>query len=118
VTKFGPSSEPKAKNVRAEKKQEGWGDVWTWVGIDADTKLCLSYLVGGRDGGWAGDFMEDCARRITNRVQVMTDGHKAYLEAVEDAFGMDVDYAQLQKIYGAPNRCRDSPVQSGKVYRY
>lgn len=92
----------KAKNVRLEKKQEGWGDVWTWVGIDADTKLVLSYLVGGRDGGWAHDFMQDCANRIKNRVQITTDGHKAYLEAVEDAFGADIDYAQLQKIYGAP----------------
>jgi IS1 family transposase len=93
----------KAKNVRAEKKQEGWGDVWTWIGIDADTKLVISYLVGGRDGGWAHDFMEDCANRIKNRVQITTDGHKAYLQAVEDAFGCDIDYAQLQKIYGAPS---------------
>src|SRR5579864_5784770 len=92
----------KAKNVRIEKKQQGWGDIWTWVGIDADTKLVLSYLVGGRDGGWAHDFMEDCANRITNRVQITTDGHKAYLDAVENAFGADIDYAMLQKIYGAP----------------
>ena len=80
----------KAKNVSAEKKQEGWGDVWTWVGIDADTKLVLSYLVGGRDGGWAHDFMEDCASRINNRVQITTDVHRAYLEAVEGAFGADM----------------------------
>jgi IS1 family transposase len=93
----------KAKNVTVEKKQEGWGDVWTWVGIDADTKLVVSYLVGGRDGGWAHDFMEDCAKRIRNRVQITTDGHRAYLEAVEDAFGADIDYAMLQKIYGAPS---------------
>src|SRR5215471_20246305 len=93
----------KAKNVRLEKKQEGWGDVWTWVGIDADTKLVLSYLVGGRDGGWAHEFIDDCASRIKNRVQITTDGHKAYLDAVEDAFGADIDYAQLQKIYGAPS---------------
>jgi hypothetical protein len=66
------------------------------------TKLCVSYLVGGRDGGWAKEFMQDCANRITGRVQITTDGHKAYLEAVEDAFGADIDYAQLQKIYGAP----------------
>jgi len=91
----------KAKNVRAEKKQEGWGDVWTWVGIDADTKLVVSYLVGGRDGGWAKDFMEDCASRIRNRVQITTDGHRAYLDAIENAFGADIDYAMLQKIYGA-----------------
>jgi IS1 family transposase len=93
----------KAKNVSAEKKLEGWGDVWTWTGLDADTKLCVSYLVGGRDGGWAKESMQDCADRIKGRVQITTDGHKAYLEAVEDAFGADVDYAQLQKIYGAPS---------------
>jgi IS1 family transposase len=101
----------KAKNVRAEKKLEGWGDIWTWVGIDADTKLVLSYLVGGRDGGWAKEFMEDCASRITNRVQITTDGHRMYLDAVENAFGADIDYAMLQKIYGAPtdNDTRYSP---------
>jgi len=93
----------KAKNVTPEKKQEGWGDVWTWVGIDADTKLVVSYLVGGRDGGWAKEFMQDCASRIVNRVQITTDGHRAYLDAVEDAFGADIDYAMLQKIYGAPS---------------
>jgi IS1 family transposase len=93
----------KAKNVSVEKKQEGWGDVWTWIGIDADTKLVVSYLVGGRDGGWAGEFMEDCASRIANRVQITTDGHRAYLDAVENAFGADIDYAMLQKIYGAPS---------------
>jgi IS1 family transposase len=92
----------KAKNVTAEKKQEGWGDIWTWVAIDADRKLCVSYLVGGRDAGWAWEFMQDCADRIRGRVQITTDGHRAYLEAVEGAFGMDCDYAQLQKIYGAP----------------
>src|SRR5579872_5525828 len=93
----------KAKNTKAEKKAEGWGDTWTWTAIDADTKLCVSYLAGGRDGGWARDFMQDCADRISNRVQITTDGHKAYLEAVENAFGADIDYAQLQKIYGAPS---------------
>jgi IS1 family transposase len=101
----------KAKNVRAEKKQEGWGDIWTWVGIDADTKLIVSYLVGGRDGGWAKEFMGDCAKRIRNRVQITTDGLRVYLDAVEDAFGADIDYAQLQKIYGAAseNDTRYSP---------
>jgi IS1 family transposase len=103
----------KAKNASPERKAEGWGDTWTWVGIDADTKLCVSYLVGGRDAGWAQEFMEDCAKRISNRVQVTTDGHKAYLEAVEGAFGADVDYAQLQKIYGAvmENETRYSPAR-------
>ena len=102
----------KAKNVTPEQKAMGWGDVWTWTAIDADTKLCLSYLVGGRDSGWALDFMEDCAARIKGRVQITTDGHRAYLEAVEGAFGIEVDYAQLQKIYGAPSdleRRRYSP---------
>jgi IS1 family transposase len=101
----------KAKNVRADKKQEGWGDIWTWIGIDADTKLVVSYLVGGRDGGWAKEFMGDCASRIRNRVQITTDGLRVYLDAVEDAFGADIDYAQLQKIYGAAaeNDTRYSP---------
>jgi IS1 family transposase len=91
----------KAKNVSAEKKEIGWGDIWTWVGLDAGTKLVVSYLVGGRGAGWAHDFMQDCARRIKGRVQVTTDGHKAYLEAVEAVFGMDCDYAQIHKIFGA-----------------
>jgi IS1 family transposase len=101
----------KAKNVSVEMKAEGWGDTWTWTALDADTKLCVSYLVGGRDAGWAKEFMEDCASRISSRVQITTDGHRAYLEAVEGAFGMDCDYAQLQKIYGAPteNHAHYSP---------
>ena len=93
----------KAKNVTLEQKAAGWGDTWTWTGICADSKLCVSYLVGGRSADWAIDFMKDCAARIKGRVQITTDGHKAYLEAVEEAFGADVDYAQLQKIYGAPS---------------
>jgi IS1 family transposase len=104
----------KAKNTSPDKKLEGWGDIWTWIGIDADTKMVVSYLVGGRDGGWASDFMEDCASRIKGRVQLTTDGHKAYLEAVEGAFGMDVDFAVLHKIYGAPSESearRYSPAQ-------
>jgi IS1 family transposase len=103
----------KAKNTTSEKKAEGWGDTWTWTALDADTKLCVSYLVGGRDLGWATEFMQDCASRIKNRVQITTDGHRAYLEAVENAFGADIDYAQLQKIYGAPieNESRYSPAR-------
>jgi IS1 family transposase len=101
----------KAKNASPEKKAAGWGDSWTWTALDADSKLCVSYLVGGRDLGWAKEFMEDCASRVRNRVQITTDGHKAYLEAVENAFGSDADYAQLQKIYDAPseNDTRYSP---------
>jgi len=103
----------KAKNASPEKKAEGWGDTWTWTAICADSKLCVSYLVGGRDAGWALEFMEDCAQRISGRVQITTDGHRAYLEAVEGAFGMDVDFAQLQKIYGAvaENETRYSPAR-------
>ena len=92
----------KERHTTPEKKMEGWGDAWTWIGLDADTKLCLSFLVGGRDATWATLFMEDCASRIKGRVQVTTDGHRAYIEAVEGAFGMDCDYAMLQKIYGLP----------------
>jgi IS1 family transposase len=101
----------KAKNVTLEKKAQGWGDTWTWTGLDADTKLCVSYLVGGRSANWAMEFMLDCAARIKGRVQITTDGHKAYLEAVETAFGATCDYAMLQKIYGAPaeNDTRYSP---------
>jgi len=98
----------KAKNASPDKKAEGWGDVWTWTAIDADTKLIVSYLVGGRDIGWAKEFMEDCASRIKGRIQVTTDGHRAYLEAIEGAFGMDCDYAQLQKMYGAPAEERET----------
>ena len=106
---------PKAKHVRPGRKAEGCGDVWTWTAIDADTKLCVSYLVGGRDAGWAGYFMEDCASRVNSRVQLSTDANRTYLEAVEGAFGMDVDYAQLQKIYGASSDAdihRYSPARS------
>jgi IS1 family transposase len=92
----------KAKNVPAGKEGTfGVGDVWTFTAIDADTKLMPSFLVGSRDGGCAYEFMQDLASRLANRVQLTTDGHKMYLSAVEEAFGGDVDYAQLVKIYGA-----------------
>jgi IS1 family transposase len=92
----------KEKNVPAGKKGTfGYGDVWTFVAIDADTKLVPSWLVGMRDTGSATELMQDLAGRLVSRVQITTDGLKAYLSAVEDAFGGDVDYAQLQKIYGA-----------------
>lgn len=92
----------KKKNVKTAKDApEGAGDVWTWTAIDADTKLIVSYLVGGRDAEYAMEFMDDLKARLSNRVQLTTDGHKAYLDAVEGAFGGDVDYAQLIKIYGA-----------------
>ncbi len=76
------------------------GDVWTWTAICADTKLICGWMIGGRDAGAARDFMEDLAGRLRNRVQLTTDGHKAYLTAVDRAFGNDIDYAMLVKIYG------------------
>jgi IS1 family transposase len=91
----------KRKNASAEQKTAGWGDVWTWTAIDAETKLCLSYLVGGRDAGWATDFVWDIRLRVIGRPQITTDAHKPYLAAIEEAFGANVDYAQMHKIYGA-----------------
>jgi len=93
----------KEKNVPADKKgQFGYGDVWTWTAIDADSKLTISYLVGTRDAGCAYEFIQDLAGRLAHRVQLTTDGLRAYLNAVEDAFGSEIDYATLVKIYGAP----------------
>lgn len=98
----------KAKNVAAAKAAPDFaGDVWTWTAIDADSKLIVSWLVGGRDAEYALEFMDDLKSRLANRVQLTTDGHSAYLQAVEEAFGADVDYAQLQKIYGvAPDAAK------------
>ena len=86
---------PIAKTAPAEA-----GDTWTWTALDSDSKLIVSWLVGGRDSEYAIAFMDDLRSRLANRVQLTTDGHKAYLEAVEGAFGGDVDYAQLIKLYG------------------
>ncbi|EEO28978.1 hypothetical protein OFBG_00006 [Oxalobacter formigenes OXCC13] len=91
----------KQKNVATAKAApDGAGDVWTWTAIDSDSKLMVSYLVGTRDAECALAFMDDLSGRLANRVQLTTDGHKAYLIAVEEAFGADVDYAQLVKMYG------------------
>jgi IS1 family transposase len=92
----------KNKNVpTAKRKDVAYGDVWTWTGLDADSKLIVSWMVGGRDSDYAMGLMDDLRSRLANRVQLTTDGHKAYLEAVEGAFGGDIDYAMLVKIYGA-----------------
>lgn len=91
----------KEKNVPDERKGEyGYGDVYTWTGIDADTKLMVSFMVGKRDAEYAALFIDDLASRLSNRVQLTTDGHRPYLEAVENAFHGDIDYARLVKIYG------------------
>ena len=91
----------KMKNASEEKVKQGWGDVWTWTAIDADTKLIISYTLGQRGAETAHAFMEDVASRIKTRIQLTTDGHRVYADAVEDAFGGDIDYAMLVKIYGA-----------------
>ena len=92
----------KQKNVATAKAApEGAGDIWTWVGLDAETKLVASFYVGGRDSEAAMIFMDDLAKRLANRVHLTSDGHRPYLEAVEGAFGGDIDYAQLVRTYGA-----------------
>jgi IS1 family transposase len=91
----------KDKNVPADKRGIfGFGDVWTWVALDADTKLVPSFTIGTRGAQTAKRFMDDLASRLSNRVQLTTDGHRVYLQAVEDAFGNDIDYAMLIKMYG------------------
>lgn len=89
----------KQKNVPEGMEQEA-GDVWTWTAIDAETKLVPSWRIDGRDAGAALEFISDLGSRMANRIQLTSDGHKAYLEAVEQTFGNDVDYAQLVKMYG------------------
>ena len=88
------------------------GDTWTWTALQADSKLIVSYLVGGRDAEYAMEFIHDLRSRLRNRVRLSTDGHSAYLSAVESAFGADVDFAQLVKIYGG------STGHSGPEHKY
>lgn len=101
----------KEKNVPKNLKGKfGYGDIWTWVAICADTKLVPSWFVGNRDAMAGYQFMHDLKGRLANRIQLSTDGHKAYLSAVESAFGTEIDYAMLEKIYG--------PSSEGKEIRY
>jgi IS1 family transposase len=90
----------KEKNTSLENKEKGAGDAWTWVGMDADSKLIISWYVGNRDAEAANYFMHDVADRLVNRVQLTTDGYKPYLQAVDNAFHLDIDYAMLVKMYG------------------
>jgi IS1 family transposase len=101
----------KRKNVSPEREADGWGDVWTWTAIDADTKLIVTYFIGDRGKGAAYEFMADCAERIIGRPQITTDALRHYANAIEDAFGADVDYAMLHKLYGVatPDESRYSP---------
>lgn len=104
----------KQKNVAsAIAAPEGAGDVWTWTAIDSDSRMIISWLVGDRDAGCAYEFMGDLNSRLANRVQLTTDGHSAYLDAVEAVFSDQIDYAMLVKIYGNPpeGEQRYSPAQ-------
>ncbi len=104
----------KQKNASPEMQDVvGAGDVWTWTAIDPDSKLVPCWFIGGRDSDSAYHFMHDLAGRFKNRIQLTTDGHKPYVQAVEDAFGSDIDYAQLIKIYGEGPKtaARYSPAQ-------
>jgi IS1 family transposase len=112
----------KAKNApTAKAAPAGAGDIWTWMAIDADTKLIPSFKVGKRDSDAAFEFIGDLASRLANRVQLTSDGHKPYLEAVEQSFGADIDYAVLIKIYGdagvAPGRYSPAPCMGAKKER-
>ena len=103
----------KARSVpTAKSAPDVAGDVWTWTALDADSKVIVGWLVGGRDAEYANAFMQDVADRLSTRVQLTTDGHIPYLEAVEGAFGADVDFAQLVKLYGA------APATSTQEARY
>lgn len=103
----------KEKNVQTAKAApDGAGDVWTWTAIERDSKMILSFQIGDRSGQTALEFMDDLRARLATRVQLTTDGHKAYLEAVEGAFGGDVDYAMLVKLYG------DNTGQKGHEKKY
>jgi IS1 family transposase len=111
----------KDKNVPDHMKgHKGVGSVWTWVALDADSKLAISWLVGNRDAKAATVFLTDVSERLANRVQLTTDGHRAYLQAVESAFGNAIDYAMIEKIYGpSPDgEKRYSPVECIGCKRY
>jgi len=113
----------KQKQVTVEKMEAGiCGDVWTYTAIESQTKLVIGWLVGRRDAGCATDFLQDIAGRLSNRIQLTTDGHKMYLTAVADAFAEDIDFAQLVKVYGndPEGEKRYSPAQwqsSEKIVR-
>jgi IS1 family transposase len=100
----------KAKNVPEEKRGQ-WGDIWTWTAIDADSKLIVGYHVGNRTGADAYTFVSDVAARLSNRVQLTTDNLKLYLNAVEDSFHADIDYAMLEKRFGSVSEGRNAAVR-------
>ena len=104
----------KDKNVPEERRDEfGIGSVWTWVALCADSKLCCTWMIGDRSAQAAHAFMRDLADRLKSRIQLTTDGHRVYVDAVDAAFGAEIDYAMLVKLYGAdrPDEARYSPAQ-------
>jgi IS1 family transposase len=101
----------KSKNVTPEQAAQGWGDVWTWTAIDADSKLMISWLIGDRNQRAANAFMQDVAARLANRVQLTTDGFSVYPQAVDTAFGVDVDFGTIAKVYAGAGGGRYSPAQ-------
>jgi len=106
----------KDKNLPADKQGKfGYGSVWTWTALDADTKLICSWMVGPRDGSSAVEFIKDLASRLNNRIQLTTDGHRPYLEAVEGAFGDNIDYAMLVKLYGGADRTDEARYSPAEV---
>jgi len=106
----------KKKNIPKDKENVlGVGDLWTWTALDAQSKLIISYACGKRDANWAKAFIDDLASRVSTRLQITSDGLRFYAEAIEGAFGAEVDYAILIKLYGAPmqedSSARYSPAQ-------
>src|SRR6266850_6954731 len=101
------------QKTAARQGKAGMGDIWTWTALDADTKLVPTWMIGGRDSGMAHAFIQDLADRLASRIQLTTDGHKVYIEAVEAAFGSEIDYSMLVKLYGAerPGEARYSPAK-------
>ena len=94
----------KDKNLSTAKKTAGLGSLWTWTALDAESKLIVSYLCGGRDAEWATAFLKDVASRVSNRIQLTTDGFHIYKGTVELVFGADIDYAMLIKLFGKPEQ--------------
>lgn len=102
-----------AKQKQVDRGASAEGSIWTWTAIDADSKLMISYLVGQRDTGYATEFAIDIADRVESRLQLTSDGHAPYLDAIYEVFGHEIDYAQLIKVYGAtqPDHARYSPAE-------
>ena len=112
-----PLAASRSQNVPfAKAAPDGAGDTWTWTALDADSKLIVTYFVGGRDGECAMWFIDDLRSRLANRVQLTSDGHRAYLEAVEGAFGADIDLCTVGEALWRDSRKRQGPLQPSRMY--